>query len=240
MIQNLIRHLIPLLATSLIAGAILTVLSPYGTHEFPLLHRALFWIGLCLAGGCGAFGADMAANKLNYPIGKWKRALIQSIGATILVTVFLILISGLQGRTFGLGDLPLTIFYVWVISMVISGAGALATKDIAPSDDSRPAIIERLKPALRSAEIFALMAEDHYVRVYTSAGEDLILMRLSDAINEVAPLPGIQTHRSWWIAEAGAEKIEKSDRKMTITLKNGVIAPISRAQQKSVREAGWS
>jgi hypothetical protein len=36
----------------------------------------------------------------------------------------------------------------------------------------------------------ALSVEDHYVRVRTTRGEEMILMRLSDAIRETAPETG--------------------------------------------------
>ena len=42
--------------------------------------------------------------------------------------------------------------------------------------------------------------EDHYVRVFTDAGESLILLRLSDAMAEVRDVPGLQIHRSHWVA----------------------------------------
>ena len=41
------------------------------------------------------------------------------------------------------------------------------------------------KIELRGAEIFAVEAEDHYLRLHTSRGSDLILMRLSDAVAEL-------------------------------------------------------
>lgn len=128
--------------------------------------------------------------------------------------------------------------YVWVISITISSIGALIRSKDASSDSlpqKRAALYERLKPKLRSADIFALAAEDHYVRVITSKGDDLILMRLSDAIKEISPIKGLATHRSWWVSEVGAEKIKKSE----ILLPTGQIAPISRSGMKAVRDAGW-
>ena len=64
-------------------------------------------------------------------------------------------------------------------------------------------------------------------------------MRLSDAIKETAPQKGLQTHRSWWVAEAGVKRVKKQDGKLSITLKNDAIAPVSRNKAKIVREAGW-
>ena len=69
---------------------------------------------------------------------------------------------------------------------------------------------------------------------------DLVLMRLGDAVKECAPLPGLRTHRSWWVAEAGVNSVKKIDGKTTIELHSGQMVPISRANAPSVREAGWT
>ena len=44
-------------------------------------------------------------------------------------------------------------------------------------------IVTRLPLRLKSAAIHAVRAEDRYVRVHTAAGSDLVLMRLSDALD---------------------------------------------------------
>ena len=60
-----------------------------------------------------------------------------------------------------------------------------------------PKFLARLPPKLQGAEIYAVEAEDHYLRLHTSLGQDLILLRLADAIAELEGLEGAQTHRSW-------------------------------------------
>lgn len=203
--------------------------------------RFVYWMSLCIAGGLGAVLFDRAAGARNWTAKPWMAALWQSLGATLMVSLILL---GYTLVTYGwpgwvhMFTLP---FFVWVISIVICGIGELSRsrKDIPPVQDTRPRIFERLKPSLRNAEIHALCSEDHYVRVLTSSGEELLLMRLSDAIAETAPLKGLQTHRSWWIAEAGVEAVRKQDGKLSITLKGGTAAPVSRNKAKTVREAGW-
>ncbi len=58
---------------------------------------------------------------------------------------------------------------------------------------------ERLPAKLRGAVIYAVSAQDHYLRLHTSKGSDLFLMRVSDAIAELDGSEGAQTHRSWWV-----------------------------------------
>lgn len=232
-----------LIATSLAAGIILTIMGPYGTLQFPVLYRALFWVGLCFAGGLGTAAVNLLLSKHDWTLRSWHRVLLQSLGATLIVWIcFFALNIATQGPP--PPSFYITIpFYIWVISIVICGIGELmriqntSPKHTAASDT--PAIYERLKPALRRSEIYALSAEDHYVRVHTSKGDDLILMRLADAIKETAPLPGLQIHRSWWAAESGVKNIRKDDGKLSIILHNDIVAPVSRGRAKSVREANW-
>ena len=84
-----------------------------------------------------------------------------------------------------------------------------------------------------------LRTEDHYLRIHTTAGHDLILFRMKDAVSELFGADGMQVHRSYWVARAAVEKLEKRGRKTTLILKNGSRVPVSESFLTSVREAGW-
>ena len=98
---------------------------------------------------------------------------------------------------------------------------------------------ERLPPKLRGAAVWAVEAEDHYLRLHTSKGQDLILMRLSDAIAELDGIEGAQVHRSWWVARDAIADIARADGRATLTLQDGSEVPVSRTYAKLLREAGW-
>ncbi|MDB2438573.1 LytTR family transcriptional regulator DNA-binding domain-containing protein [Hellea sp.] len=232
------KHLITLFALPLAAGLVLTILAPLGTHRFAFGTRAFFWLGLCLAGGSGAGIFDFLNRKLTLTKKNWLIAVGQSVVSTLAVAGFLFVIY----RPQSLLSAVVTLFYIWVIAIVISGIGALLRSKNAPPPtavDVRPALYDRLPPKLRRAEIYAIASEDHYVRVYTSAGEELILMRLSDAVKETTPLLGLAPHRSWWVAELGVESVKRKGGKTSLALKNGITAPVSRSGAKAVKEAGW-
>ncbi|MEP3889677.1 MAG: LytTR family DNA-binding domain-containing protein [Hellea sp.] len=239
--NNAIKHLTPMIVTSVIAGVILSILAPYGTANFPLATRLAFWTGLCIAGGGGAGGFDLLLAKLKRTIAPWQQALGQSIVSTLMVGLFYFGLSFISGNTPSISGVIITLFYIWVIGITICGIGMLmrTQKAVPEKIPSRPALIERLKPHLRNAEIYAITSEDHYVRVMTSKGDDLILMRLSDAIKEISPLKGLSPHRSWWVAETGVKQVKKSNSKISLLLNNDNIVPVSRNAAKSVREAGW-
>lgn len=104
---------------------------------------------------------------------------------------------------------------------------------------SAPKFMGRLPFRLREAELYAVEAEDHYLRVRTSLGSDLILMRLSDAIEELQGLDGVQTHRSWWVARSGIADVKRTESRAVLTLKDGAEAPVSRTHARALRQAGW-
>lgn len=240
MLPKTFKCLLPLLLTSAVAGAVLAILAPLGTDKFSLFGRFSYWIGLCLAGGLGAAAAEYGLGRLGKTLTRWPLALFQSFGAAASVTLFIIPMHGAPNAA----SFLVTLFYIWVIAMTICAVGALqegrAASEAIPSAQTQPpALRARLKPALRRADIYALEAQDHYVRVITSEGEDLILMRLSDAMAETAPLTGLSPHRSWWVAESGVDETIRRNGKAIIRLKNGLEVPVSRGRLKALKASAW-
>ena len=107
------------------------------------------------------------------------------------------------------------------------------------SEAPPPKFLARLPEKLQGAELYAVEAEDHYLRLHTSLGQDLILLRLADAIAELQGIEGAQTHRSWWVAKAAVASVERGDGRATLTLKDGAEVPVSRGFAKQLRAAGW-
>lgn len=97
-----------------------------------------------------------------------------------------------------------------------------------------PTFVRRLSAEKRGA-LWALTAEQHYLRVYTNKGDDLILMRLSDALGELEQADGLQIHRSHWVARTGVERLEEEDKRLFVILKNGVRLPVSRPNNAAAK-----
>jgi len=117
---------------------------------------------------------------------------------------------------------------------------ALSDQDVHPvvSEAASNALLDHLPPELGS-EIIALQMEDHYVRVHTALGSDLVLMRMRDAVALLADLDGRQVHRSWWVARDAVEDVERHGRNVRLVLARGIEAPVSRAQIAELKAAGW-
>jgi DNA-binding LytR/AlgR family response regulator len=80
--------------------------------------------------------------------------------------------------------------------------------------------------------------EDHYLRIHTALGSDLILLRLRDAMGELGPARGRQVHRSWWVAEGAIASTERGARPHLI-LRNGLKVPVSKTYRDALKEADW-
>lgn len=105
--------------------------------------------------------------------------------------------------------------------------------------EQRPAphrvpFFDKLPVELRG-NVLALEAEQHYMRVYTSAGSTLILYRLSDAMRELGA-QGMQVHRSFWVAYGAVTKVDGGGGgALKLVLKNGIEVPVSRSFRIAVQ-----
>ncbi|HYE51517.1 MAG TPA: LytTR family DNA-binding domain-containing protein [Azospirillaceae bacterium] len=110
----------------------------------------------------------------------------------------------------------------------------------APPGDARPLpAFHRRIPAHLGTELLALEMEDHYLRIHTAAGSDLVLCRLSDALAELEGADGLQVHRSFWVARAAVASAARDGGRLLLRLSNGLEVPVSRTHQPALRAAGW-
>lgn len=100
-----------------------------------------------------------------------------------------------------------------------------------------PSLLDRI-PLDKRAPLVALSVQDHYVRIRTLKGEEVILMRLSDAMREVGDTAGVQVHRSHWIATAQVASAVRKGDGAVLTMATGDIIPVSRTNIAAIREAG--
>jgi tetratricopeptide (TPR) repeat protein len=96
-----------------------------------------------------------------------------------------------------------------------------------------------LIPYELQGEVLCLKAEDHYLRVYSTAGEALVLFRFSDAVKALPKEAGLQVHRSYWVSRSALLKTPRRGQRQYLELTNGLTLPVSRSHVPELRDAGW-
>ena len=87
-----------------------------------------------------------------------------------------------------------------------------------------------------SRDIVYLRMDDHYVKVSTTEGSCLILMRFADAVVELGDL-GMQVHRSYWVARRHMLSVVRREGRPMVHVTGGDHVPISRPYYPDVRDA---
>jgi len=236
------RQVVVILAT----GVFMALAGPFGTDHGTLAVRLAYWLGLMSVGTVLANSITVLAVRIDlFERRPWLWAVV--VGALISppLTIVVWLVTGLvfaltlRADTL-LGYAPPVI----IISMAMMAITVLTQRTPAQTharaaDGAPAAFLARLPAKLRGAELWAVQAEDHYLRVHTSRGQDLILMRLADALGELDGLEGAQVHRSWWVARGAVVGAQRGNGRAELALKDGSSAPVSRTYARALRAAGW-
>lgn len=96
----------------------------------------------------------------------------------------------------------------------------------------------RFPPGL-TGRLLCLEMEDHYLRIHTDRGSDIILMRMSDAERELADTQGMRVHRSWWVAREAVREPRRDGTRLELLLENGMAVPVGKTYRSALRDAGW-
>jgi hypothetical protein len=245
-----------------LAAVVLSVTGALGTDEAPLTTRLGFWLICMLSGAFIGAGASTMFKSWG-GLARWPWAEVLAISVLMALPQTLIVIAA-RSMIFdlripsheGIGIMFGFVLFICVVMValdyamhkdgraVVSPAVAIpaviaAVESGAPLSDPTDRFRERLPHGLRAARLLALEAEDHYLRVHTDSGTGLILMRMADAVTELASLEGAQTHRSWWVARSAVVAARRSDGRATLTIEGEQEVPVSRSFYKTINEAGW-
>lgn len=235
-------------AVAVAIGGFLAMAGAFGSGGASLTARLAYWIPMMLLGSVwGMASARLLERFIDLDDRPWLQvaALTLLISGPLSVIVWAVTGLVFTGRVYPLEALPQLIAPVTVVTLAVSAVNVFVSprrtvQTHAPA--AGPAVVrflDRLPPRLRGARLIAVQAEDHYLRLHTDRGSDLILMRLSDALQELEGLEGAQTHRSWWVARDAVRAVDRGDGRAALTLDGGLTAPVSRRHARALREAGW-
>lgn len=233
------------MAVTAAAGVFLAFINAFA-FEVGLLQRLAYWVPLMMAGGImGTFVARLVFGAEWFAGRPWIAGVTVALLLTIPLTVVVwAATTAMLGRPWDPRLMVNFIVPVAMVSMVMTAIGYISDRrpretHAHPGSTAPPRFLDRLPMKLKGAELHAVEAEDHYLRIHTDRGSDLILMRLSDAVTELEGIEGAQTHRSWWVARDAVVDVARGDGRATLVLKNGARAPVSRTFSRTLRAEGW-
>jgi membrane protein implicated in regulation of membrane protease activity len=225
---------------------VMAELGPYGTIEAPYLLRTAYWFLAVFGSGLSGILVDQAVG--TRVRGFWRRIAVVSLVITPPVTIYIYALNAVMldlPRRWWL--LPQLAWQVLVVMLLLMTLRALLWRRVVetrtivmpPLPEAEREFRLRLSAKRRTATLIAIEAEDHYVRVHTDAGSELVPMRFSEAIEELAQAHGYRLHRSWWAAARAIEAVRWSRGGGEARLSGGIVAPVSRSCAASLKAAGW-
>ncbi len=234
---------------AVILGVALGITGPYGTYgQVDLGSRLMFWV-LMLVAPWLAWELVYAQAKKLLPSDLDPRLLMAflmpffAIAGAFFATGMGVLFFGLDAQTFwqawSQSVLSWLFFSTLIVLPLILIADELSRRQRQTGGaDMLGFLTLKLPEKLRGADLIALNSEGHYLRVHTSAGNDLILMSLEDAMSALSGYPGVRTHRSWWVAMDQVSPLA-NDAPLAneLATRSGLKVPVSRRRRTHVRNA---
>lgn len=246
-----------------VIGIVLAFIGPFGSFEEPLAYRLVSWVTFSWVGYAIYSPMSWVVERMKAALDLPRPALwVAGVALATVPMTAIVWSMGFLPRPVPLPTLEQALtsyFYVLLVGggitaffYMIESSKETANKEVAAAPpivgeappavadrtSSLPRLIDRLPPALGS-DVIALEMEDHYVRVHTALGSELVLMRLRDAIAELDGIEGRQVHRSWWVARGAVEDVVREGRNVRLKLARDIEAPVARAQVSEIRDAGW-
>ena len=247
----------------IVAGVVLALIGPFGSYELPLVQRLILWplmilCGYPIFGGLGAIARWLAeAVRIPYAVTIAMGLIVGAMPMTLLV--MLLWLRAPLGRALQSPMLSPLYLQVLVIGVIIHASMYLLFR---PASDTASAVTPPAPPEPRPiptdadnnvdnpaapilplppgfGPVRALKGEDHYVRVFGEGREELILMRMRDAIDRLGSAGGLRVHRSWWVTREAVAAVRRDGRAAILTLAGGQEVPVSREMMPALRAAGW-
>lgn len=103
----------------------------------------------------------------------------------------------------------------------------------AMAEAETPGLLLAAQPPIEG-ELLAIEAQEHYVKVKATGQGGMALYRFGDAVRELGRYPGMQIHRSHWVADIAVQALIGKRGTMKLELTSGEILPISRRYEQDV------
>lgn len=223
---------------------VMTVAGPFGTYEaLGLGQRFVYW---CLAiFGC-AILFEVAVDLAMFVALKRRPVAVQIVAGSLVASLpASVLVLGLE-TAFREGMIPahwpwlfVCVFVVGTMMSILNFHPAFAR--LRPRRRRAAPFLARLPEALGDS-LDSISMNDHYVEAVTAQGSVMIHLRFRDALAELDGYPGLQIHRSHWVALDAIERVEGKGRSTRVRTKAGRSLPVSETYRDDVlaaQERGW-
>ncbi|MEJ6392184.1 LytTR family DNA-binding domain-containing protein [Gymnodinialimonas sp. 2305UL16-5] len=216
-------------------GVILGLLGPFGTD------RSLTWgvrMGYWISVPVLTYGLGYLCHALVLPsLAGLPRLGARGIAGLVTGMVIAPVIVTINRLAFGASPDWSDVALILGIAIMVTLLMMLLPDSASSAQEAPPAILDRL-PIDKRGALVALSVEDHYVRVRTTQGEEMVLMRLGDAIRETEGAKGLKVHRSHWVALDQVTKARRRGDGALLSVTHGDDIPVSRAHMPAIRDAG--
>jgi len=240
-----------------VIASVLALLTPFGMNQVGMLHGWLFWLVLCFSGyfiysPLIYFGNEYLQRRAAGVFSKyWCRIVFLAAIASVIMSFvvpfvvilffdipapYLSLVPQMMLRTFIMGGLisfihTLKNHFQLQKQQLLQQQKQLAEQEESSEEHSNKKFNDFMAklPIAKRGQLLCLEMDDHYLKVHTDKGHHLLLMRFKDALACLEEYPGVQTHRSWWVAKEAIVSEEKEGRKLLLKLVNQQLVPVSRS-----------
>lgn len=232
-------------------GLFVGFLSPFGMDALPLYVSISYWVIICVVGYLVYHPIIDQCDKRCSPFltSLWQRVAMGAFVASVPMSFLVPLVTTLYfGKSVSMAS---DFFNVFPKTLVIGGVITIvsliketlveqqAQLEQSPTiSDTQLSKFLALLPVEKRGQLYAFESADHYLKVYTDKGHHLLLMRFKDAVDMLEDYPGLQTHRSWWVAISAVAQVTKENRKTLLILENNLKVPVSKTYADDVKNSG--
>lgn len=217
----------------------------------PLANQVVFW-GIVMPGAFGVFLLTLLM------LGRY-RPVARSWVAHFTAALACAIVSPPLGTWLGLepsADPVKLQLIILAFSMVCSMLAEFLTTTFLmpgyiarlPAQPARPSVPPLAKADAAASQVmllgkpFALTdlrlvsAEEHYVRIQTVDGRQLLRGRISDIEAQLPDALGLRVHRSHWVAASAVHTLNRSREGWVLELTDGTQVPVARPRRDAVRD----
>ena len=254
-----------LCAVGLIIG--LTSIGPSASEGLGTLNTMAFWTAHVIPALVLLASTQMALGQVERvsALPGLAQVLLSATVAALLFAPYALAIDGLFGgdaalddkggplwlrMAFELGNFFIPLVLIWtlinapsLLQLERGGFWPSEKRQPNPNPDFDPDPQEDLAefwsriPGRLGKRLVALSAELHYLRVYTTEGDALILFPFGRAVDLLQEQNGMQVHRSHWVALDQIDEVISQDGRVTCQMIGGLALPVSRSYRSALKAA---